>query len=93
MPTSILFALVSFAVHAPAPVPQSSPSESASIQAPAPTAESHARWFEFLEPDASETAYRAVAWRTQFWPAVAEAKALGRPILFWAMNGHPLGCT
>lgn len=63
------------------------------IQAPTPTAATHARWLEFLLPDATETAYRAVAWRTQFWPAVQEAKQLGRPILFWAMNGHPLGCT
>ncbi len=63
------------------------------IEAPAPTAANHAKWMAFVEPDATETAYRAVPWRTQFWPAVQEARALGRPVLFWAMNGHPLGCT
>lgn len=90
MSKPFLLALWSLAVSALA---QQSPPTELPIRAPAPTAESHARWLEFLEPDATETAYRAVAWRTQFWPAVQEAKALGRPILFWAMNGHPLGCT
>jgi hypothetical protein len=44
-------------------------------------------------PDATELAYLDVGWRNAFWPAVQEARALGRPILFWTMNGHPLGCT
>lgn len=82
----LLLALLSFPAAALAQQPEP-------IQAPAPTAENHARWLEFIEPDATEIAYRAIAWRSQFWPAVQEAKALGRPILFWAMNGHPLGCT
>jgi hypothetical protein len=81
-----LLALLSFplAAFAQQPLP---------IQAPTPTAETHARWLEFLEPDATEAAYRTVAWRAEFWPAVLEARQLGRPVLFWAMNGHPLGCT
>lgn len=60
---------------------------------PVPTAANFRQWMEFIEPDATETAYRGIAWRNEFWPAVQEAKALGRPILFWTMNGHPLGCT
>jgi hypothetical protein len=60
---------------------------------PVPTANNFRQWMEFIEPDATETAYRNIAWRSEFWPAVQEAKALGRPILFWTMNGHPLGCT
>jgi hypothetical protein len=55
--------------------------------------QTRAAWMAAIEPDAVETAYRAIAWRNQFWPAVEEARALGRPILFWTMNGHPLGCT
>jgi len=62
-------------------------------QQPALTTENRAEWMAAVEPDATETAYRAIAWRNQFWPAVQEARALGRPILFWTMNGHPLGCT
>ena len=34
-----------------------------------------------------------IGWRNEFWPAVEEARRLGRPILLWTMNGHPLGCT
>jgi hypothetical protein len=62
-------------------------------QQPALTTENRAEWMAAVEPDATETAYRAISWRNQFWPAVQEARALGRPILFWTMNGHPLGCT
>lgn len=58
-----------------------------------PDAENHADWVEFIHPSEDELAYEEIGWRTQFWPAVEEAKALGRPILLWTMNGHPLGCT
>jgi hypothetical protein len=60
---------------------------------PVPTAANLAAWTEYIEPDATEAAYRGIAWRSAFWPAVQEARALGRPVLFWTMNGHPLGCT
>jgi hypothetical protein len=69
------------------------PQEPPPIAAPAPTAQNLARWMDWIEPDLTEAGYRAVAFRARFWPAVEEARALGRPILFWAMNGHPLGCT
>ena len=51
------------------------------------------RWLKFIQPDAKEQAYKEIDWRNSFWPAVQEAKRLGRPILLWTMNGHPLGCT
>ncbi len=60
---------------------------------PAPTAGDYRKWIEAIVPDATELAYLDVGWRNRFWPAVQEARALGRPILFWTMNGHPLGCT
>lgn len=60
----------------------------------APPSESNFReLLKFIQPDAREQAYKEINWRNEFWPAVLEAKALGRPILFWTMNGHPLGCT
>lgn len=62
-------------------------------QQPVLTPQNRAEWMAVIEPDATETAYRAIPWRNQFWPAVQEARELGRPILFWTMNGHPLGCT
>ena len=50
-------------------------------------------WAEFIRPNGDELGYEAIGWRNAFWPAVEEARALGRPILLWTMNGHPLGCT
>ncbi len=62
-------------------------------QAVAPNAENYEHWLKFIQPDAREQAYKEINWRNKFWPAVLEAKKLGRPILLWTMNGHPLGCT
>lgn len=50
-------------------------------------------WVEFIRPSDDELAWERVGWRNALWPAVEEARELGRPILLWAMNGHPLGCT
>lgn len=44
-------------------------------------------------PSAAELEFKALGWRTVFWDAVKEAQRTDRPILLWAMNGHPLGCT
>jgi hypothetical protein len=63
------------------------------LQAPVPSAENYERWLTFIQPDAKEQAYKEIDWRNEFWPAVLEARELGRPILLWTMNGHPLGCT
>lgn len=51
------------------------------------------RWLEFIRPSKAELAWERIGWRSRFWPAVEEARELGRPILLWTMNGHPLGCT
>lgn len=50
-------------------------------------------WLTFIRPSKKEAAYRDIPWRTAFWPGVEEARRLGRPILLWTMNGHPIGCT
>ena len=44
-------------------------------------------------PSKEEERWREVAWRASVWDAVVEAAATDRPVLVWAMNGHPLGCT
>ena len=62
-------------------------------QSSEPTASNFRELMTFIQPNASEQMYKEIGWRNQFWPAVQEAKRLGRPILFWTMNGHPLGCT
>jgi len=44
-------------------------------------------------PSAADLAFTAIGWRASFWEAVVEAHRADRPILLWAMNGHPLACT
>ncbi len=65
----------------------------APIQAIEPTANNFRSWLKFIQPSAQELRYKEIGWRNEFWPAVLEAKKLGRPVLLWTMNGHPLGCT
>ncbi len=48
---------------------------------------------EFVVPDLDELAAETIPWRTTFRQGALEADALDRPVLLWAMNGHPLGCT
>lgn len=50
-------------------------------------------WRALIEPSAAELAFTAIPWRPNLWSAVQEAQASDRPVLLWAMNGHPLGCT
>ncbi|TDJ71298.1 MAG: hypothetical protein E2O39_08540 [Planctomycetota bacterium] len=50
-------------------------------------------WGEFIRPSAKERRFEQIGWRNEFWPAILEARELGRPVLLWTMNGHPLGCT
>lgn len=53
----------------------------------------YAKWRDYLLPSEKDLAYKAIPWRASFWDAVVEAQAKDKPILLWAMNGHPLGCT
>ena len=50
----------------------------------------YARWRDHVLPRNWELSYRKIPWRTSFWDAVIEAQARDKPILLWAMNGHPL---
>ena len=52
-----------------------------------------AEWRALVEPAESELAFTEIPWRPSFWSAVLEAEAQDKPVLLWAMNGHPLGCT
>lgn len=44
-------------------------------------------------PDADDEAWRRIPWRTTFWQGVIDANKEDKPILLFAMNGHPFGCT
>lgn len=52
----------------------------------------HALWQQVV-PSADELQWRRIAWRSTLAEAVVDAQAADRPILLWAMNGHPLACT
>ena len=44
-----------------------------------------------VRPSDDELKFKRIGWRSDFWAAVQEAKALQRPILLWSDQGHPLG--
>lgn len=51
------------------------------------------KWRDYLSPAADETRWLEIAWRGSFWEGVQDAQVEGKPVLLWAMNGHPMGCT
>jgi hypothetical protein len=48
---------------------------------------------EEVLPSKEEERWREIPWRTSAWDAVVEATESDKPVLLWAMNGHPLACT
>jgi hypothetical protein len=60
---------------------------------PAPTDENFAHWRTFIRPTAAEVRWQEIQWRPTFWEGVVDAQKADKPILMWAMNGHPLACT
>ncbi len=66
---------------------------SLSVQVPKLDESNFARWRDTIRPKRAEFAFEDCAWKPTFWEAVVEAQATGKPILLWAMNGHPLACT
>jgi len=52
-----------------------------------------AAWLAEIQPAPAELEWTAIPWRASFGSAVLEAEEQAQPVLLWAMNGHPLGCT
>jgi hypothetical protein len=44
-------------------------------------------------PTADELGWRAVPWQTELRSALATGNREHKPVLLWAMNGHPCGQT
>ena len=44
-------------------------------------------------PTAEELGWRAVPWQTELRRALAAGNREHKPVLLWAMNGHPCGQT
>lgn len=60
---------------------------------PALTNDNLGEWIDFIRPSTEELGWRAVRWHRRLAEAAEEAEKLNRPILLWAMNGHPCGET
>ena len=52
-----------------------------------------ASWRDRIRPKAAERCFETVPWLPTFWDGVVAAQEEDKPILLWAMNGHPLACT
>jgi hypothetical protein len=50
-------------------------------------------WVDFIRATPDELKWEKLGWRPELGAAALEARALQRPILLWAMNGHPCGLT
>ena len=57
------------------------------------TLRSFAKWRGIITPSADELEWRKIGWRAALGIALAEGNERDKPILLWAMNGHPLGCV
>ena len=52
-----------------------------------------AQWRDRIRPKPDERRYETVNWLPTFWDGVTAAQKEDKPILLFAMNGHPLACT
>ena len=50
-------------------------------------------WREYIEPTKIDLAWTGIPWRSSFQEGLIESGMKQKPMLMWAMNGHPLGCT
>ena len=48
---------------------------------------------DYVRPTEREASWREIPWQPSFAEGMREAGRQQRPLIFWAMNGHPLGCT
>lgn len=44
-------------------------------------------------PSKEEDKWLSIPWRTNLMRARKESQDTGKPMFWWIMNGHPLGCT
>lgn len=54
---------------------------------------SFAAWRDHIRASPEDRSWADLPWQTTFHDGLVEAREQGRPLLLWAMNGHPLGCT
>ena len=54
------------------------------------TEDTYSEWRDFILPTADELRWQKIPWRRSWTEALGEAQMKNKPILVWAMNGHPL---
>jgi hypothetical protein len=50
-------------------------------------------WRSYINASDTELEWQNLPWKMSFHEGLKEGTKLGKPVLLWAMNGHPLGCT
>jgi hypothetical protein len=50
-------------------------------------------WRSYINPSKTELEWQTLPWKMSFHEGLKEGARLGKPVLLWAMNGHPFGCT
>jgi len=63
------------------------------LRAPVATLSTLDEWRATILPTPEESAWSAIPWLASFADGIRRADADRKPLLLWAMNGHPLGCT
>lgn len=48
------------------------------------------KWYAHIVPTKQELAWRDIPWEPSLWDGVVRAQEENKPILLWAMHGHPL---
>lgn len=57
------------------------------------TAETFASIIEYVVPTDDELKWRSIPWRPTLLDGLRDGAEERKPVLLWAMNGHPLGTT
>ncbi|MEE9311103.1 MAG: hypothetical protein V3V10_01700 [Planctomycetota bacterium] len=57
------------------------------------TTKSYKKVRDSILPTETEKEWRKIEWQPTFWDGVIKAQKDDKPIMLYAMNGHPFGCT
>ena len=55
--------------------------------------ETYAAWRDHILPTQDEQKFLSIPWERSFGEGIIRGDETDKPVLLWAMNGHPLGCT
>ena len=50
-------------------------------------------WRSYINASDTELEWQTLPWKMSFHEGLKDGARLDKPVLLWAMNGHPLGCT